>query len=191
MVKNTLERTRCDFYDCVPFTRSVDKFGYKCPTSLKPNKTTDTFALCKTNITDPRVQAELAKKSKGQVQAQKPAVNSKPKVKVPFKVKKKSEKKVNRPEQGQNQSKKKDIWGVNYITVNGNKKKYKRDKSIARKCVLPFKYKRRENFNDCFSVKDKDGNHKMCATKTKPMVLRKHLVIVFQKELHLKSTTEC
>ena len=74
--------------------KKFDKFGYKCPTSLKPNKTMDTYALCKTNITDPRVQAELAKKSKGQAQAQKPAVDSKPKVKVPFKVKKKSEKKI-------------------------------------------------------------------------------------------------
>ena len=53
-----------DFYDYVPFTRSVDKFGYKCPTSLKPNMTMDTYALCKTNITDPKVQAESARNLK-------------------------------------------------------------------------------------------------------------------------------
>ena len=55
------------------------------------------------------------------------------------KVTRESEKKNNRPEQKQNQTKKKDIWAVNYVVVNGNKKKYKRDKSIAPgKCVFPF-----------------------------------------------------
>ena len=153
-----------NFYDCVPFTRSVDKYGYKCPTSLKPNKTMDTFALCKTNITEPRVQAELAKKSGAN------AVDKKPKRKVPFKVKKNSEKIVTKEVSAPapNHSKKKDVWGVNYVVVNGNKKNVKRDKAIAPgKCVFPFKYKRKD-YNECFDVKDNDGSHKMCATKVKP-----------------------
>ena len=34
-----------DFYDCVPFTRSLDKFGYKCPTSLTSKMTIDNYVL--------------------------------------------------------------------------------------------------------------------------------------------------
>ena len=85
-----------DFYDCVPFTRSADKYGYKCPTSLKPNMTIDEYALCKTDITDPKVQAELAKKA-GVVLPKK----------VQYKLKKKSVKKPTAPKSATN-SKKKD-----------------------------------------------------------------------------------
>ena len=67
------------------------------------------------------------------------------------------------------------------MTVNGNKKKYKRDKATAHgKCVFPFKYKR-EEFNDCFNVKKRIGTRTMCATKGKAHGSGKHLVIVFLK----------
>ena len=156
MARNILDKIdNLDFYDCVPFTRSAYKYGYKCPTSLKPNMTIKEYALCKTNITDPKTQAELGKKAGVDV----------PK-KVQYKMKKKSVKKSSPPKSATN-SKKRDIWGVNYVLVNGNKKKYKKDKAIAPgKCVFPFKYKRKE-FNECFSVKDGDGTHSMCATKVK------------------------
>ena len=38
------------------------------------------------------------------------------------------------------------------------------------KCVFPYKYKR-QTYNDCIPIKDKDGNHRVCATKVNPKTL--------------------
>lgn len=156
-----------DFYDCVPFSRRLDKYGYKCPTSLKKNMTIDTYGLCKSNITVPKVQKEIAEKAKAEAEKAKGEKETEEAAKkiIKFKIK---TKKATATTSRESNTKKKDIFAVNYVIVNGNKKKAKKDKSISGgKCVFPFKYKGKE-YNDCFTTIDNDGLQRLCATSIKP-----------------------
>jgi len=146
------------FWDCIPVTSRSKKdpiFGYKCPTSLKKDKTIDTYAFCppKKQVID-QVQnkpfASFKKITKHKLPeslySQKTNTTNKQSIKV------------NSKQSTQVNNSQKVKYGINYRydKLTGKKQFLNPRYYKPGKCIYPFKYKKKiYNFPECPKSSDK------------------------------------